>query len=257
MPLLTFRILYESDLSGAFLLPILGLIGILTLLAISFLIGRGLNLPSKLFGSFMLTSTIPNTGYLGYPIMLALFGEEGLAAAIFFNVAFNIFTPTVGNYVATCYGETCPTRKALVKEILLYPLFLAFVFGVLFNLFSIPVPALFYSAIKTVGDVTIPLILISIGILLRFELPKRVKELSLVGLSRFVYAPIIAFILVYFVPLSPLFKAVLILELSMPPAIVNIALAVDRKLDIEFAEEAIFILTLVSMVTVPIIAYLV
>ncbi len=256
LPILTFRVLYQADLKGLFLLPALGMAGFFIILGISFIIGRSLKLPPKIMGGFVLTSTIPNTGYLGYPLMLALFGEEGLAAAILVNVAFMLFTPTAGNYIATCYGGTCPTKKALLKEVILYPLFLAFVAGALFNLLAIPIPNFLLSVITSVGDTTIPLILIAIGVLLRLEPPKHLKELALIGASRFLIAPIVGLALVYFFPVSPLFKAVLVLELSMPPAIANIALAVDRKLDLDFTEEAIFVLTLVSMVTIPIIAAL-
>ena len=257
LPFLTFRILYQTDLQGMLMLPILGTIALAALLALSMAAGKLLKLPPKIFGSFVLTSTIPNTGYLGYPIMLALFGEQGLAAAIVFNLSFSFFTPTAGNYVAACYGGTCPTKKGLLREIFLYPLFIAFLAGALFNVFSVPIPALLLSTVTKVGDLTIPVVLIALGVLLRLELPKHGKELALVGGFRFLAAPLIGFLLAFLVPLPPLLRAILILELAMPPAIANLALAVDRQLDIDFTENTIFLLTVVSMITIPVLAALV
>ena len=258
LPALSFISMYNIEsFDGLQWLPVGGiLVGVLvTILALGASKIMKLNKPQT--GSFVITSFLPNVGFLGLPIMFAFFGQPGVEAAIVYIISFNILSPTLANYVSECYGVGCSLKpKEFIKNVLLFPLFIAFIFGIFFNLSSIALPGIVLAIIGDVGSITIPLILISIGVLLKMERADSFKVVGVIGLMRFVVAPIIAYVFGVAVGLSGILLAVIVLESAMPPAIANLSYSIERKLDVKLTLDAIFYLTLASMVALPIIAWL-
>ena len=57
---------------------------------------RLLRVPEGKRGIWAYCCAYPNTGFMGFPICLALFGAEGLALAVIYNITFNIYVYSIG-----------------------------------------------------------------------------------------------------------------------------------------------------------------
>ncbi|MBR2207479.1 MAG: AEC family transporter, partial [Synergistaceae bacterium] len=55
-----------------------------------------LRVPKNCRGIWAFTASYTNSGFMGFPIALALFGGEGLALAVMLNIAFNLTIYTIG-----------------------------------------------------------------------------------------------------------------------------------------------------------------
>ena len=73
---------------------------------------------------------------------------------------------------------------------------------------------------------------------------------------RLIISPIIAFSLVYFFGLSGLGGTVTVVEAGMPSAMLSLVLAASYDLDINAAAACIFMSTVISMITLPILIYI-
>lgn len=106
--------------------------------------------------AFLQALTWPNVGNIGLPLCLLAFGEEGLALAIAFFTVYVVLQMTVG--VAFVSGSFSP--KALLKM----PIIPATVFASVFLFSSLDVPAWLSNTTKLIGDLTIPLMLFTLGV---------------------------------------------------------------------------------------------
>ncbi len=106
--------------------------------------------------AFLQALTWPNVGNIGLPLCLLAFGEEGLALAIAFFTVYVVLQMTVG--VAFVSGTFSP--KALLKM----PIIPATVFASVFLFTSLEVPAWLSNTTKLIGDLTIPLMLFTLGV---------------------------------------------------------------------------------------------
>ena len=102
-----------------------------------------------------------NATFLGYPIVVSTFGDEGLVPYCGFIVAFNV--------ALFSYGVWLFKRKlswGLLRDTLLNPNIIAVLLGMVLFLLNISVPAPIGSAVGLVAGATTPLSLICIGYML-------------------------------------------------------------------------------------------
>ncbi len=98
-----------------------------------------------------------NCAYLGYPVLVVVFGEEGLFYGAFFTLFYNIYIRIYGIHLLTRGGKSS-LFKAFVN-----PGTVASVVGILLFVFSIRLPAPLYNAFSAMGDVTFPLSMLVVG----------------------------------------------------------------------------------------------
>ncbi|WP_135077282.1 AEC family transporter [Terasakiella sp. SH-1] len=106
--------------------------------------------------AFLQALTWPNVGNIGLPLCLLAFGEEGLALAITFFTVYVVIQLTVG--VAFVSGSFSP------KSILKMPIIPATLLASVFLFTELEVPAWLFNTTKLIGDLTIPLMLFTLGV---------------------------------------------------------------------------------------------
>lgn len=167
-------------------------------------------LPSVMFG---------NVGPVGLPVSVLAFGPEGLAAALLLLVLSNVLHFTLGVWIMS--------GKADFRSVLLSPLVWASVLGVLFSMMKWPVPAWAFTAVRMIGDVLVPLMLLSMGARL-VSTPWNAWRVGTFGgavapLARLAAAALCLFAL----PMSDVQRGALLVFAALPPAVFNFLLA-DR-----------------------------
>lgn len=109
-------------------------------------------------GPAMTMSVFANTGFIGFPLAIALYGQDGLLYAVIYNLAYNLFLFTIGRSIL---GGT--EKKFDVKEMLLDPLTISSILAILLFLSPIRIPIFPADVFTIVGDMTVPVSMIIIG----------------------------------------------------------------------------------------------
>lgn len=258
LPCMIFHALYTADLS---LLPQLGILPFVILASsfitgiISYFILKAFNISDKRLWSILITVMIANTGFMGYPVSLGIYGHEGFLRAIFCDTATMAIFLILSFVLILKFGGNI---KTAIKKIALFPPLWAIVFGILLNLTNIPIGPVIDNTVNYLGNGAIPLIMLSLGISIDLEGLRRSKSaIIFTSIVKLAFFPFIAFLIVSFLGLSDLQYEVSIVEAAMPSGMLSMLLAITYKLDFELTSDCILINTVFSLVTLPIIIMLI
>ena len=191
-------------------------------------IGKRLGWPNRLIGCLIITAGLGNTSFLGFPIIQALYGDEGLKTAIMVDQPGTfVVMATLGLITATLFSKGDANPKQIAAKILLFPPFIAFVVACLLNVFKIDFNEHLQSVFQKLGGTVTPVALISVGLQLKVDKNNQHwKFLRLGLLFKLIITPAI-FFLVYRIILGGkgLAVDVSILESAMAPMITGAILA--------------------------------
>lgn len=254
MPCMIFSAIYSADMS---LLPTLGILPFVSLTAsigsgvIAYIILKRLHYDDKKIWSVLVTVMISNTAFMGYPVILGVYGHPGFLRAIFCDLATTCMFLLLSFVLVLKFGGTV---KRAFREILLFPPLWAVVLGISFNLLNIPIGPVLDKTVNYLADGAIPLIMISLGLSIELGGLARSKAMviftSIIKLGVF---PLIALIVVSLLGLTGLQHDVGIIEAAMPSGMLTLLLAITYKLDYELTSDCILINTVISLITLPII----
>ncbi|MBS3135757.1 AEC family transporter [Candidatus Woesearchaeota archaeon] len=192
-----------------------------------------------------LPATIGNTGYLGYPLALFAFGSEGLSMAIAYDVIGSLFLFSLGVYIVH--------HKNNLTEMFRMPYIYAIFLGLLVNITGIIIPEPMLKAAEMLGSITIPAALIVLGIVLS---RLRIDSYALPSLASFfkIFAGFfLAFVITNMLGLTGTEKSVILLQASMPSAVMSMVLTQKYKKDADLAASTVLISTVLGMVIIPIL----
>lgn len=149
-------------------------------------------------------------------------------------------------------------RKEVIRKVMTNPCIVAIYIGVVvmvLGMFDLHLPDFLDSTIAAIGNCNTALSMIVIGGILS-DVPKDQigDKLSLLysGL-RLLVIPMILFLILNVLPVDPMVRNVCVLLSAMPAASTTAMLAQRYEKDPEFASKIIFVSTLFSMITLPII----
>mgnify|MGYP002594902102 CR=1 FL=1 len=111
---------------------------------------------------FRFASVFSNAAYMGFPLISALFGSEGLLYASAYVTVFNILLWTMGYGMVS--GSSSP--KEVARSLLRTPVLYAMVIGLCIYLLQIPVPALIAQPLELLSNMNTPLSMLITGILI-------------------------------------------------------------------------------------------
>ena len=196
-------------------------------------LGNKFGWSKKLTGCLILTAGLGNTSFLGFPIIQALYGAEGMKTAILVDQPGTfVVLSTLGILVATLYSKGEQNNGQILKKILFFPPFITFIFACLMNVFGFDFHQWIQYLLQKVGSGVTPLALVSVGLQLRFETKSQHwKFLGLGLLYKLILTPAILYLL-YVVVLNQNSKMieVAIMESAMAPMITASILASSHGL---------------------------
>jgi malate permease and related proteins len=186
------------------------------------LLGNRFGWSRKLTGCLIMTAGFSNTSFLGFPIIQAFYGEEGLKTAILVDQPGTfVVLSTLGVLVATLYSNGSTNGVQIAKKIFFFPPFIAFLLACFMNLFHFDFNQYIQFGFLKVGSVMTPLAMLSVGLQLRFD--RRSKHFKFLRLGLF-YKLILTPALIYFLYVMILNQhskmiQVSIMEAAMAPMI--------------------------------------
>lgn len=250
IPSLIFLSMYNADLSNLETLGTITLtcimVGSLTGL-LAYIFANIMKYPPKTKWSLVTTSALFNSGFLGYPVILGVFGAEGMVRAVFFDVGSTILFISFSILLMLNYGGS---YQSIIRRSVLFPPFLAVVLGILANLSHLPLGSILPDVLGYLSGAAIPLIMISLGLSLEFkEVYEHISSASFVSFIKLIISPVIAVIIATVLGLSGINYSVAVIEAGMPSAMLSLVLAITYNLDVKISAACIFLSTALSMIT--------
>ena len=195
--------------------------------------------------------TYSNCGYMGFPLMMAIFNNDpqlGLFYGVIFVTAFNLFTWTHGVIVMSNQGKI-PWKKLIYN-----PALIAVFISIILFLGRIMLPKTINDGLTLVGDMTFPLSMIIIGSLLAdMKLLKILteKKLYLFSALGLVIIPAIMLIVAKLLGL-PEFLSIVGVTMCAAPVAANTAVTAEvYDNDSALAAKLVGITTLFCLITMP------
>ena len=231
----TFEVFKEFFFYALILLSAFGIIGLIFLF-----------LMKKDYIRELPTFILPNTGNMGIPICLFAYGElgMGIAAAISSLVVLLHFTLNI--FLAK--------RAFDFQTIFKSPAFYAIIITVLFLYFEQPVPQFVMNTVMLLAYGMIVMILMSLGVALTQMKVFSFKDAVITSTGRVILGPIIGFILIKIFGLTGVSAGVVLIQSSMPSAILCylVASMYSPKEIVDNISSTIVVSTVMSLVTIPI-----
>lgn len=205
----------------------------------------------------------PNNGFMGFPIAFMFLKDLGLLYMIACNLSLNIIFFTYGIKLMK-RGKDLPKKNLWSKVLevgvlLVNPKISAAVIGLILCYFEIRLPEALNTYLSLVGGIATPMAMIFIGsTLATCKIKDCMKDRMVleVSVNKLIMAPIITAAIIWFMPIDPLVKAVLILGNAIPVATTVPIFSEQFDRNKEMASEVLFVTTLFSTVTIPIAVWL-
>lgn len=232
---------------------LLGTLALFVGLAIAFLGTWGAKRPIRPIMWF--ACAFSNAGYMGFPLIRALFGEEGLLYASGFVTMFNILIWTIGTTVLS--GEVQPRK--VVRSVVTCPCVLAVVVGLILYLCRIPVPDVIAGPVGSIGDMNTPLSMIVTGATIASsDLRKLLQNRNLFRTLavRMLLIPAVTLALFALLGFHGTVPTIVLLLEACPCAAITTMFAIQYHYDEDLAAGAVVFSTLGSIVILPIYAFL-
>ncbi|MDO9490641.1 AEC family transporter [Acetobacterium sp.] len=203
---------------------------------------------------YMYMTIWSNVGFMGFPVIASIFGEGAIFYATIFNLIFNVSNFTLGIMLMSKEG-----RSALDFKKFLSPGMMSSIVAVIMFSANIKLPVLLNDTLKTVGSTTTPLAMIVIGIALAGIAVKSVfTEFRLYPyvIIKQILLPLLAWGILKNVIVNPYLLGIITVIIAMPVATSAVLFANRYENDVALATKGVFITTLASVVTIPMISYL-
>ena len=234
LPALALYYIPKIKWSNDLLFPIsVAWIGFIVSYLLFSLLGKKFGWSKKLIGCLIITAGLGNTSFLGFPIIQALYGEEGMKTAILVDQPGSfVVLSTLGILVATLFSSGSPNGFHIAKKILLFPPFITFILACVMNILGFDFHEYVEFVLQKIGSTMTPLAMLSVGLQLRFDRKSQHwKFLGLGLLYKLVITPAM-FYLLYVVLLQQHTKSiqVALMESAMAPMITACILASSHGL---------------------------
>lgn len=201
----------------------------------------------------------PNNGFMGFPVSLIFFGEKGLFLMLAHNAAMNFYIFTYGTNLLS--RNNPERRKPTIRNIsraackfILNPNILALFIGFALSLLGGILPGAVDEYLLYIGNVSTPMAMIFIGSSLATSDIKQVFTSRIAiesSIVKLIVLPLLTIGLVYFLPVEPLIKSVVVLGIAFPTAATVSMLAEQENQSAITASMILVLSTIASMGTVP------
>ena len=192
----------------------------------------------------------PNTGNMGLPICMFAYGSKGLGVSASITSLIILCHFTLGVFLAD--------RKFNLNVILKNPPFYAIIFSAIMLFYEIKMPVFVINTTEWLMYVTIFLILMSLGIALTRLKVFSLSNALISSFTRMIIGPAIGFFLIFIFDLKGFAAGVLLIQCSMPSAVLNylVGSIYSPKKIVDSIASTIVVSTLISFVTIPIVVYI-
>ncbi len=254
LPALVLRLLWTTPLGLDTLhIAISAAVAILLSLAAMYLVCRACNQPKAVMGALLLAAAFPNATYMGLPFLESLYGAQGSSIAIQYDLfACTPILLTGGILMAKYYGSSDEPVN-LFRDLLRIPPLWAAAAAMMMQLSTISPPLWLDGALQMLGNGVVPLMLISVGLSIRFDSwkPSYFPAILQVVIIQLLFAPLVVLGLSSVIDMQDIIRDGVILEAAMPSMVLGLVLCDRFGLETALYATAVTATTFASLFTLP------
>lgn len=215
--------------------------------------------PAEDLGVYIMAFSTVNNGFMGFPITNAIFGGNILYLMIIHNICLTVYIYSAGPFILNL---NCGKGKFDLKRLLktfCNPSTILSAVSIIMLFAGLHLPPLMFDTVSLIGDVTVPLSMLVVGMQLGESNIMRIiknRSLLIVSAVKMLPLPILVFFLVNWLPVSVDVKVAIVFAASFPTAVVTSALAIMEKKNSLLAAEGVALTTLMSVISIPVCALL-
>ena len=191
----------------------------------------------------IICGTFMNSSFLAFPVALLALGEAGLGRAVVYDLFNLLLLYTLGVYMISKGNG-----RERMKDVLGLPFVYAALLGLAVSVSHFNVPQLVMMPLETLGNATIPLALVMIGVKLATLKARHVKDSLAVALIRMLGGFGAGWLFVSALGVKGIVAQAIILTSSMPPAVTTYVFNQKFKASPDEAASAVFFGTLLSFI---------
>lgn len=202
-------------------------------------------------GSFLLSTMVGNTGYLGYPVALTLVGQQYFGWAVFYDtLGSTLAAYGLGVVLAAYFGMKSSRGRELLIALVKNPALWSFWIGL--GLRTVPLPQGLELGLQGIAWVVIGLSLLLLGMRLSQITSWQNVQQASAGLSiKMILVPFIVGYGLRFLGMTGSPHLVLVLQMAMPPAFATLVIAEAYDLDRELTVTTLAIGSVIILLTLP------
>lgn len=223
---------------------------------ISYIIGKITKINKTKLGIFCALFTFSNTIFIGLPVNIAILGEESIPFVLLYYFANTTLFWTLGLYnikIATNNHISEVREFHIIKKVFSPPL-LGFLIGIGIVLLNIKLPIFLADGLKYIGNLTTPMSMLFIGMIISSLNLKNIKfdlYSYLIVIGKFFINPLMIFLLLKIYDFPALMQNVFILESAMPIMAQIAVVAKHYDNESEYASWLITFTTIASIIIIP------
>lgn len=203
-------------------------------------------------GSYLISSMLGNTGFVGLAIVPTLVDESALGWVVFYSVTQNIIgTYGLGVLIASRYGRGVGANGWVqLRDVATVPSLWAFVAGSAVHDLSLPMAV--DDSLRASIWVVIPTALLLMGMRLsQLNGWKSLQSAIRPSLIKVAIVPALLGVLLGFMPVDPQSRLAVVLMAGMPTAFAGLILAEEYELDRDLIASSIVLTTALLGLTLP------
>jgi len=195
-----------------------------------------------------------NAAFMGYPILEALYGKIGIFYASIYCIPVRIFMWTLGVMLFTKKKGT-----NYFKQVFLNPGIIAVGIGIIPFLLSVEFPVVINKTLTMMGNMTTPLSMLIVGAMLADADIKGIfaGEVFYASFVRLIMIPMVTLIVLKSIGISGEVLGTAIVLTAMPAGTFTAILAGKFHANEIFASNCVFVSTVLSIITIPLIILLI
>ncbi len=215
------------------------------------------NTPKEDYGVMMAIMASVNTGFMGFPITKAIFGDDIFFLIVIQNIVLNIYFYSFAifqiNYGSKDFkGDFSSSLKSIIN-----PNIIAAILGliILFGQIKIPGPAV--ELVDMLGGVTTPLSMLIVGMRLANSNLKSIlknRDLILASVVNMLIMPVLVFLAVNWLPVENDIKLLMVWCACFPMAVIVVSLSSKYGRNATLAAQGMALTTTMSLVILPVAA---
>ena len=256
LPIIAVRYIPAIELSAELFLPVLTVwIFFLVGWALISGIGKLYNWDKATLGCLILTVGLSNTSFLGFPIIEALYGVEGLKIALLVDQPGSfLLVSSLAIVVAAIYGEDKLRKRDISRKILLFPPFIFFLISLAMNLLDLQVFGIAEDIMDLIALTLTPIALIAVGLQIKIKSADLFQSPLLIGLGlSLILAPALVYLFLGMIlDFEGLVFQVTVMEIAMPPMITASIIAIRFNLKPKLASLMVGVGIPISLLTLSI-----
>ena len=229
----------------------------LVLIVLSLLLVFAVRTPKPERRLYVFMTIFGNVGFMGFPVVQSVYGTEGLFYAAILNSVFNIFVYTFG--VVLMGGASGKAGAIPWKKLLLTPAVLCTAVGIVIFVCKIHLPDILADTCDTLGGLTSPLAMMVVGANLNgMKLREMITNhrMNVYVLLRQIALPLVFWLIIRPTVSHPVLAPTLLLLACMPVANTTALFATEYNGNEKLASQGIFLTTLFSLVSFPLIIWI-